>query len=271
MAVDVKQYIEQLAQSAGLSQEEKDAILKVSSNEKFSKALGDDILRQQDYSRNMDTLRAEQQKAVTEREKSVKYYADLLTWKAEEEAKLQTALGNGNGQNGQNGQQVLQPVQGDFISKKEFQETVQQINASTVNLLKEAMGLTSRHNVEFPKEPLDPEAIIKLAQEKQLSIRAAYDEYAAPRRAENSKAQHDAELVKAREEGAREYASKHHIPVDAQPREYRVMLDRDPTKQVGTGDYVPNSGRLSHTAERQLRDNFVEAWNTPTQANTSGT
>src|SRR5689334_3967989 len=54
--MDVKQYIEQLAQTAGLADEDKNNILKAVSNEKFAKGLEDNILLRSDYSRNMDTL-----------------------------------------------------------------------------------------------------------------------------------------------------------------------------------------------------------------------
>src|ERR1035441_4457795 len=111
MALDTKQYIEQLAQAAGLSDEEKAEILKVTSNEKFAKALGDDVLRQQDYSRNMDALKADQTKTAT-------YYQSLVTWKAEQDQILAAALAaNGNQP------QTVQQVQPDLTSyEKKWEE-----------------------------------------------------------------------------------------------------------------------------------------------------
>lgn len=256
--VDVKQYIDQLAQTAGLTQEEKDAILKVASNEKFSKALGDDILRQQDYSRQSDALRADRQKWEG-------FYKENLTWRAAEEARVAQILAEANGN-----RQVIEPVQGDFLSKKDFEAELtkqnQQRDAQVVNLLKDGMFLASQHAVEF-KEALDTEALAKIATEKGMTLRAAYAELVGSRRAELATAHHKAELETAKAEAVRDYAAKHHIPVDTQPKEYHVMFDRDPAKQV---EYTANTGRLSSTAERTLRSNFVDSWN-EAGAKTSGT
>jgi len=130
------------------------------------------------------------------------------------------------------------------------------------------MSIASRHAVEF-KEPLDAAAVKKVAMEKGLPLAQAYDEYVAPRRAEAQAAQHKAELDRVREEAVRDFASTHKIPVDTRPSEYHTLLDRDPKKQVGVDDYVPNSGQLSHRAEATLAGNFADAWNSAT-AGTSG-
>ena len=259
MALDTKQYIEQLAQAAGLSDEEKADILKVTSNEKFAKALGDDVLRQQDYSRNMDALKADQTKTAT-------YYQSLVTWKAEHDQILAAALA-ANGQQ----PQTVQQVQPDLTAyEKKWEEKLAQRDGQMIGLLKTGMSLASRHAVEF-KEALDVDAIEKIAVDKKLSLQQAYDDYVAPRRLVTSDELRKTEIAKAREEGAREFASKHKIPVDTQPREHHVIFDRDPKKQVGADDYVPNSGQLSPQSTRALRDNFVEAWESVPASNTSGT
>lgn len=251
MAFDVKQYIEQLAQTAGLSDDEKAGILKVAANEKFAKSLSDDVLRQQDYSRNMDQLKAEQTKTTG-------YYQQLLNWKAEQEALIAQQL---NGQ-----QQQQQQVTGEYLTKKEleafqtkYKAELEQQGQTFVNLLEVGMNLATQHVNEF-HEPLDTGALRKIAVEKNLSLKQAYDEYVAPRRTELQSQSFAAKLAAAKEEGAREFASKHKIPVDTQPREYHVMLDRDPKKQVGADDYVPNSGMKTPAMDRQLRANFVEEW-----------
>jgi hypothetical protein len=254
MPIDVRQYIEQLAQTAGLSDEEKANVLKVVSNEKFSKALGDDVLRQQDYSRNMDGLRADRQKWE-------KWYADSLQWRAEEEARLQ-ALANGNA-NADPYRQV-NPALANFdpeAYRKQLLADIQKSNdtrdAQVVSLLKDGIGLGTRHMYEF-KEPLDTEALAKIAVEKGLTLAQAYDSMVAPRRAEAQKVKYDADLKAAREEGAREFASTHKIPIDTAPREYHPLLDKRAEGPVN--DYVANSGRLSPTSERSLRDTFTAEW-----------
>ena len=248
MAIDVKQYIEQLAQSAGLSDEEKAGLLKAASNEKVAKTLGDDILRQSDYSRNMDALRADRQKWEA-------WYADSLQWRASEEARI-AALANGGNPNPNPAptfdQEAYKKMLLDEVGKKS-QAQEQQF----IGLLKTGLSLVGRHMAEF-REPLDVDALAKVAVEKGQTLDTAYNDLVAPRRAEAQKAKFDADLKAAREAGAREFASTHKIPIDTAPREHHPLLDK-PTQGV-VADYVPNSGRLTPTSERSLRDSFTAEW-----------
>ncbi len=252
MALDVKQYIEQLAQTTGLAEEDKAALLKVAGNEKFAKSLGDSVLRQEDYSRNMDSLKAD-------RGKWEKFYNDLVVWKANEEARLAQV---------QEPIQTVQQPPAEYISMKQFQEELARRDQVTVGLLKDGMRLASAHAVEF-HEPLDTAALEKLAVEKNLSLVQAYNEMVNPRRSELQKTQYDNQLKQAREEGARDALAKHKLPVDNQPREFHVLADRDPSKMAGAVDYQPNTGKLSISGERALREGFVEEWQKA--GSTSGT
>lgn len=249
MAIDTKQYLEQLAQAAGLSDEEKANLLKVASNDKFSKALGDDVLRQSDYSRNLDALRADRQKWE-------KWYADSLQWRADEEARI-AALTNG-------GHQTPPSTQPAFDAEGYKKMLLEEVNKKTqtqeqqfIGLLKTGLSLVGRHMAEF-HEPLDVDALAKTAVEKQQTLDAAYSDLVSPRRAEAQKAKYEADLKAAREAGAREFASTHKIPIDTAPREHHPLLDK-PSQAVVT-DYTPNSGRLTPSSERSLRDSFVSEW-----------
>src|SRR6266498_519417 len=186
MALDVKQYIEQLAQTAGFSDEEKASVLKAVANEKFAKSLGDDVLRQQDYSRNMDALKTKE-KATTDK------YHELVTWKAGEEQKINdfwtTYQANG-------GQPV---VNSDYLTKKELaefqakqQEELNKRDQNYIGLLKVGMRLASQHVNEF-HESLDTEALTKIAVDKNISIEQAYNEMVGPRRTEFQSAARTAE------------------------------------------------------------------------------
>jgi hypothetical protein len=250
--LDVKQYIEQLAQAAGLSDEEKAGILKVASNDKFAKSLSDDILRQQDYSRNMDAIKAQEKK-------NADYYAQLVAWEQQEQARIAAALAGNGGQ----------VVNGEYITKKELDELdnrykkqALQQEQSFITIAKEMGRLSSQHAVEF-REALDVDALEKIAIEKQLPLRQAYTEMVAARRAEASTASRQAEIEKAKQDAVREYASTHHIPLDTTPRESeygRLTFDKAPDKSA-VPDYQPNTGRLSPQGERTLREGFVESWN----------
>ena len=260
--MNAKEYIEQLAQSSGLTQEVKDSMLKaVAENEKFAKGLEENVMLRSDYSRNLNALDAEKKKTTD-------YYSQLLNWKAEQDRLYAESVnGNGNG-NGDQHAEYLTKKDMEALEKRN-QEELNRREQVQIALLKDGMHLASRHVYEF-KEPLDAEALAKLAVDKNISLKQAYDEMVAPRRTEFSTAVRAAEIAKAREEGAREFASKHKIPVDSAAREpefARLSFTRDP-KDAGIDDYVPNSGRLSPASENKLRSSFAEDY---VRANSSST
>lgn len=253
--MDAKQYAELLLQEAGVSDEaQRKAFLDVIGNEKAAKRLSEDVMMHADYARNMDKLRKQEQDNAA-------YYQKLLDWEKTAQQQLEQQ------------QPVIQQVQPDLTKfqdelSKSWEKKLAERDGQFLGLLKVGMTLASRHAVEF-KEPLDTAAIEKIAVEKQLPLAQAYDEYVAPRRAQAQAEQRKAELENAKAEAVRDFASTHKIPVDARPREFHTLLDRDPKKQVGVDDYKPNSGELSPRAQAQLAENFAEAWNSAT-AGTSG-
>lgn len=258
MAINVAEYISQLAQTAGLDEADKAVLLKAAGNEKFAKGLEADVLRQADYSRNMDQL-------AVDKKKSADYYAELLQWNAAKKAEYDELLASGRSP------AAAAAVTGFTAeeAKKLLTEENAKRDANMIGLFKTGLKLQGQHMTEF-REPLDIDGVVKLAQDKSLSFEQAYNEMIGPRRtamsAESLKTQLDARYA----EGARDALSKHHIPTNATPPEYRVLLDRDPQKQVGAGEYVLNSGVKTPEMERQLKENFAAAWNTA-QGTTSST
>jgi hypothetical protein len=250
MPFDAKKYADELLQEAGASEEQKQAFLTLVGNEKFAKKLSTDVLMQSDYNRNMDKL-------ANDRKEWEKFYADTLTWRAQAEAELAKVVGNGTN-----------PVNGEVLTKKDLEALEKKYNEELgrreqiqIGLLKDGMRLASQHAVEF-KEALDTEALAKIAVDKGITLRAAYDEYVGPRRSERDSESRKNEIKQAREDAVKEYRSQHHLPDPAaEPKSYHAIFDQDRKKQVGADDYVPNSGHLSHSSERALRDSFVDAWN----------
>lgn len=259
MAINVAEYISQLAQTAGLDEADKAVLLKAAGNEKFAKGLEADVLRQADYSRNMDAL--DKQKTA-----SSDYYKKLLLWETEQKKAYEDAIAAAGGH------QVVQSVATGFTAeeaKKLLTEENAKRDANMIGLFKTGLKLQGQHMTEF-REPLDIDGVVKLAQDKSLSFEQAYNEMIGPRRTAMSAESLKAQLVAAREEGARDALSKHHIPTNATPPEYHPIFDRDPKKQVGADDYVANSGVKTPGMERQLKENFATAWNTA-QGTTSST
>ena len=251
--MNAREYIEQLAQAAGLSDEEKAGILKVAANDKFAKGIEEGVMLRSDYSRNLDQLQADKKKAAD-------YYASLTSWEATRKAEWDAAMA------GNNGGQV---VNGEYITKKELEEMDKKYQAkslqqeqSFITIAKEMGRLSSQHAVEF-REALDVDALEKIAVEKQLPLRQAYTEMVRERRETMAGASRQAEIEKAKQDAVREYASTHHIPLDTTPRESqygRLSITQAPDKSA-VPDYVPTTGRLSPQGERTLREGFVEEWN----------
>ncbi len=247
-----KEYAQQLAQAAGLDADATSAFLKVVENEKVAKGLEEGFMLRSDYSRAQDAVKAE-------KDRTSAYYQQLVTWKAEQEAALAGA-GNGNGSGA--------VVNGEYISKAELAEmmkknteAMQQQERSFITIAKVMGKLASRHATEF-KEELDTDALEKIAIEKQLPLQQAYEALVGPRREEAQAKSFAEKLKQAKEEGAREFASTHHVPIDSAPRESqygRLGFDRA-AAETAIPDYEKNSGRLRPEQTRTLRDKFVEEY-----------
>lgn len=247
--MSVKQYLEKLAQDAGLDEASKAVFLKVIGDEKLLKPLDDGFLRQEDYSRNMDTLA----KARTEFEATQKswrdWYAEATTRDAQREEELLTLRakaggagggGGGNGNGGGNGGGGNGTEK--FLTEKQIQER----EGRMISIVKQGMRLASRHAAKFSEE-LDVDALEKLAVEKGLTLDRAYDEYVRPRVEAAQKAEHDLAIKKAHDDGVVEGLSKRDVPGEG-GRAFHPIFRSKPAE----GD-----GKLS---DMQRKDNFASAW-----------
>jgi len=221
-----------------------------------SRVLNEDLqaprLRQEDYSRNMDALKADKQKWS-------QFYQDTIAWKAQEAERVaqleRLAQGNGHDPNGGNGganQTVLTTEALDGL-RKEFTQKQQQQEQNFLTLLEGVGDITSDYVVRFKEKP-DLAAIKKIAIEKNMSLTQAYDAYIAPRLQTQQQADLEARIKAAREEGAKDALSKHRLPTHDSPREFHPLLDR------GTGvEAMPDKGPAR---DRWIRDQFIQDLNT---------
>jgi len=262
MAVSTKEYYEGVLKQAGVSDVKRQALIAQLEDEEISKALANEQvvprMRHDEYSRSMDELRKKEQA-------NVEYYNKLVTWEQTEAQRLAANNGNGNGA----GDPKFLTVEEANKLRTDFDTRSKQQESQFIGLLKNMGDITSDYVTRFHEKP-DLNAIEKIAVDKQVPLMQAYQEYIAPRVQDNASKDFEAKLKAAREEGAKDWASKHKMPVDSQPREYHTLLDQDRKKQVGVDDYKPGTGELSPAAQRTLEGNFVESWNNAT-ARTSGT
>ena len=263
----VKEYYEGLLKKAGASDEKRQAILTALDDENVAKAFNEDMiaprLRQDDYSRNMDALK-------TDREKWSKFYQDTITWKANEQeriAQLETlAQQNGHDPNGNGnvngGNQTVLTTEALTALDKKYDERMKSQEQNFLSLLEGVGDITSDYVVRFKEKP-DLGAIKKIAIDKGMSLKQAYDDYIAPRVQAMQTADFDARLKQAREEGAKDALSKQGLPGITAARDFHPLLDR------GIDDKnVPEKGPAR---DRWIRDQFVQDLNSPSATSGSST
>lgn len=251
-------YLEELAQTTGLDAESLAALQKVLGNTKFAEEVEKGVARQSDYSRNMDTLT----KARTEFEANQKswkdWYDEAVVRDAEREAefkRVREAGGAGGGAGGAGGGGTGGNGGGSGggagapggLTLKEIQER----EGRMISIVKQGMRLASRHAAKFGEE-LDTDALEKIAVEKGLTLDRAYDEYVRPRVEAAQKAEHDAAIKKAHDDGVTEGLSKRDVPGEGE-RAFHPMFRQKPA------DGAADPSKLS---DRQRADNFASAWAT---------
>lgn len=242
---DVKKYIEELAQAAGVSDDQKQAFLQALDNAKFAKAIDDGILRHDDYSRNMDTLRADKEKFEKEKTGYSDWYKQsLAAFEKNKQVVAQYEQQYGP-LDGSDPKLVASPT--NAVTKEELQKAMDEYSGKAVFIAKKAAQVSVDYFKRF-NEPLDMDAFEKFALEKGLPIDAAYDAFIRPRVSELDQKNIDERIKAAKEEGLREGRSQSNLPVDTAPKAPHPFFDR-PKPDAATGG-------------TKLRDSFVSAWNT---------
>lgn len=232
MAVNTVEYLRELAQSHGVDQGNLDAVLKVlGGNPKFAEALGQSVARQSEFSRQMDELATKQRDvdAVAARQKewweTTKPAVDQAVTRA---AEYEKRFGKLDGT-----ERRTESITG--LTKEEVEKMLKEQAETgmrfTANVSKQLGYVLQDFASKFPGKALDLEAIEQEALKSGKTIRQAYEDHIRPDLEVKAKADHDAELKKAREDGAREVMSKHNIPVDSAPSEvapfFQPRVDAD--------------------------------------------
>lgn len=205
-----------LADLISLKPEIKDLV----SDEAVSAKLREGVLARSEFSRGQDELR-EARKAleaeVTEARDKIagwqNWYGETSKQVADMQTKLKT-YAETYGDLDEPAKHREAAKQG--LTKEEFDAALQaELNKHDMAALKFADDLTDlkiEHRDRF-KEKLDTAAVYKIAGEKNLPLGIAYNEYIADRVAEKNKADFEQAIKAAKEEGAKEFASKHNLPV----------------------------------------------------------
>lgn len=260
--MDAKEYLSNLLKTAGVAADKQQAVLATFDDPTVLKALDDDLvkgrLRQDEFSRKMDELATKDKKQQDWYATTLKQYNDTVALENEYRAKIAALGQDPNDPNLHNGRPLTNPV-GEVLTKAQVEEMLAKRDGNVISIVKGAMKYATDHLHRFG-QPLDPDALEKIAVEKNLPLEQAYMQLIAPKLEEKQKADFDAAIARAREEGAKDFASKHKVPMDTQPKEPHLIFDR---QQDST---LPPAGPLR---ERALRDSFVNSWNDQQTVKTS--
>jgi hypothetical protein len=240
----IQEYLDTLAQTAGLEDEVKSALKKALGNEKFAKELESGVKRHSDYSRAMDEVRAQTTKLETEKKSYLEWYDNALKVDAAREEELQQYRAGKGGTTTVTPTTVVNPG----FSKKEIEDR----EGNLIQIVKQGMRLASRHAAKFGEE-LDTDALEKLAVEKGLNLERAYDEYVRPRVEEARQKEFDEKVKLAREEGIREGLSKRDLPGEGEKAAFHPIFGYSKAVEATKG--LTGQQRVS---------SFEEAWNSAT-------
>lgn len=245
MAIDIKAYMTQLAKEAGVAEDKLQAALEVVSNEKVSKAFSDAMLRQEDYSRNMDALTGEKKKLTQwyQEQLSVAQKNEQIVTDYDAKVKKYQEL-YGDITDGTPGRSSSVDTS-NFIDKKTFEERLNQQGQQAIQITKIATRCATDYYARFQKV-LDIDALEKFTLESGLPLQAAYDKFIEPQVNEIKEASFAEKLKKAREEGIEEGRSKVSNPTDPGPSAPNGFMGNLLKKPDG----APNA-----------RASFVDAWN----------
>jgi len=256
---EAKQHFTKLAQESGLPKEQQEAVLQAMENEKFRTTVSNGYKRHDEYSREMDAIRAEKERLKNwyEKEELPKY--QLYTQSAEELRRYKDLYGDlqddpqglNNGRNGNRGG-------GDRgspgLTKEELdryvEEKLKQRDGAYVGLTKTAVKISADYMRRF-NDTLDVDAVEKLAIEKGLPLDQAYKEFVAPKEQAALEARHKEEIEKAKAEAIRDFQSRLKLPVDTKPKEAHPFWDRK----------SPQEGKTDLDQDRASRDEFMAGWN----------
>lgn len=248
-------YFKELAQKGGVDEKEISSILQVLDDEKMGKLFLDGFVPRPEYSSALDakakeaeTARAEEKRIRDWHDKEGRpaYEANLKG--VERLRRYESQFGDLDEDSSDLEKKRAAEVSG--LSLKQVEEMLdrkmKEQGQAYVNLTKTAVKISQDYGRRFNKN-LDVDALEKFAIEKGLPLDMAYQEFIRPEADAQSNEQWEAKIKAAREEGARDYASKNKLPITSGPREPHPIFDH-PQPKEGASD---SDGRNS----------FLEGWN----------
>lgn len=262
---EARAHFTRLAQESGLSAEQTTAFLQAMENERFRGSLSTGYKRHDEYSRDMDALRAEKERLRTwyEREELPKY--QLYQQGTEELRKYKERYGSlddglNNGQGGMSTTNQYTNGNGNSyrgLSKEDLDKYVEDKlrlrDQAYVDLTKSTMKAQNDFVRRFGRTLEDKEVdeIEKYALDHNMHFSQAYKEYISPRVEEARETRHKEEIEKAKAEAVRDFQSRMKLPIDTKPKDAHPFFDRK----------TPDKSLSEQDQDRNSREAFMQGWN----------
>jgi len=263
---DYKQYWQELAKKAGVSEDKMKAVLEALGDPAVEKAFNEGFVETPRHHSTIDTKVNEFKGKLTEAEKKAlqyeewynktakptmdRYTSDFARLQKYEElyGKIDDATDR------------RQAIAATGMTKEEVDAYVQtqlkQRDAAYVNMSKDIAFASADYIQRFKGDPLDLDQVEKIALEKGIPFRQAYREMISPKIEEMRNQEIEAKVKAARDEGYKDALSKHKLPVESAPKEPHPFFER---KEVP-------ANVSEREQDNRSREAFMEGWNNPKES-----
>lgn len=212
-----EQYFKDMLTEAGMDQDTINAFVAVANNEKVSPHMQKLINR---ATSDFDAMKG---RAEANEQKLNQYQASVQQWY---ERDILPRLS----QQPQPQPQEQEPDLSLSLNRlrEDLMGQIRDQNTRYAKVIKEATRIATVHAARYPGEPLDVEALERLAIENNLpSLEMAYEQFVRPREDEKRQKDLEEKIKAAREEGAREAMSRQKLPVDPVPTERSFLYSNE--------------------------------------------
>lgn len=190
------------------------------------------VKRQSDYSREMDSLRARREEVESTLQEGTERITEWQNWYDTASKEYESMKGMVDMRT--NEEPVASVQQG--LTKDELQAELAARDRMAIAYADLLTDIKMDHRDKF-HERLDTSKLVEYALKRGVPLDVAYRESVAPREDELRKADLEQQLKKAREEGAREFAANHRLPIVSGPQEQHP-IDLAPTAKTNSTDRV---------------------------------
>lgn len=209
-----KKYLEKLL--SHVPEEQRATVLEALSSEAVQEAAGEDVLRQEDYSREMNTTVAEKQAAAQERIQAARLQQQLNDWYQENKAALDEYVEMKKRGVDDNENPAPKIDMSKYVDKDLMERTIAaQLNQFGQGALQVAAllpRLALRHYKDFNEE-LDTDALIQHSRNSRIPLdKGAYEDFIKDKLETKREADINKRIKDAREEGRSAALRESNIP-----------------------------------------------------------